>query len=147
MTDHLRSLAVQAWKRVTELGHDPVESIHRALLHATTGTELPAWAAALYPTERAVVLVLMAGRLPLRTIAKELGTTNRAACLRLRRLRKRGLVQRDGHGTYHLASWTPSVQVNDKVAGAPMGRPITNLSAKAARWRERYRQRKGTRCA
>lgn len=101
-SDHLRQLAVQAWKRVTQMGHDPVESITKALVYATAGKPVPQWVDSLYPSQREVALVLLSGPQALRGVAHALGINRRAACLRLRRMRAQGLVHRGRHGVYHL---------------------------------------------
>ncbi len=102
MTDRLRNLARQAWLRIQNLGHDPIESIHKALVYASTDSPLPKWCDALYDSQRAVVLCLMSGPLPLRALAKDLGIGRHAALSRLRRMRQRGIVTKNKHGIYAL---------------------------------------------
>lgn len=102
MTDRLHNLARQAWLRIQNLGHDPIESIHKALVYASTDSPLPKWCDTLYGSQRAVVMTLLPGPLPLRTIAESLGVNRRAACWRLRRLCSRGIVCKTRHGEYQL---------------------------------------------
>lgn len=100
--DRLRLLAEQAWRRVQQLNEDPILAIHKALIYATTGKAVPEWVYRLPRTEQATVMCLLPGPQRLRAVTESLMITNRAACLRLRRLRAKGIVAHHRHGTWSL---------------------------------------------
>jgi hypothetical protein len=114
MSDRLRLLARQAWARVEQLGHDPVDSIHKALIYAQAETAaLPAWADVAYQSQREVALVLAGGPLRLGLIAKQLGITRFAAGLRLARLRRAGVVVRLRYGVWGLEPAPPPMVMHN----------------------------------
>jgi len=108
MRDRLRTLAKQAWLRISQAGLDPVESIHRALLRvAADKTVIPEWFGKVTKAQREVVLVLASGPMSTPDVARELGISGLAACLRLRSLRKKKLVYHARYRYWRLVMTPP----------------------------------------
>jgi DNA-binding Lrp family transcriptional regulator len=107
MTDRLRILAKQAWGRIQQLHHDPIESIHKALIYAyQDNAMMPGWVDYACQTQRDIALVLLRGPLRLKNIAKQLGISNRTAFSRLRRLASEGKVIKVRYGIWQLPQET-----------------------------------------
>ncbi len=102
MSERLRILARQAWARA-QLGHDPVECIHRVLLIATTDQPVPGFIDTLSPQLRDAAMVMLgAGVVTPSYLAKQLALGKRCAQERCRSLVHRGYAERTEHGRYRL---------------------------------------------
>ena len=103
IADRLHLLAIQAARRIDQLGMDPVVSIRRALIYATSGNAcLPRWEALLTAKESETALALASGPMPLADLANILRVSNGTALARLRRLKNRKVARRARFGVWEL---------------------------------------------
>lgn len=103
IADRLHLLAIQAAKRIEVLGMDPVESIRRALIYATSPEQVLARQAAMMTKREAeTVLALGSSAMPLRDAALAIGVKVDVAYHRLVRLKARGVVRQPRRGLWEV---------------------------------------------
>lgn len=116
----LHTLAVQAWARIRDLHHDPIESIVAALRTATGETRpLPEHFDTLTPARRRVALVLADGQAHHLHDIRAATRTSKSQTWHLLSLMVRDqLVERLGVGVYRLARHAPRRRAYRGAAGA-----------------------------
>ena len=139
IADRLHLLAIQAVRRIEVMSMDPVESIRRALVYATTSHDRLAYLhAPLTKSEAATVLAMGDGPMGLRDIANALGIEVDATYHRLVRLKARGVVVRPRVGFWQVNQVAPAQP--PRANGRPRTLPDTpEQERRRARANARYK--------
>lgn len=139
IADRFHLLAIQAVKRIELLNMDPVESIRRALVYATS-ERVPYIDIPLTALESKTVLVMGTAPQSLSDIAALLGLSRDTAYQRLKRLCLRGVIERPRPGFWRVRE-TPA-PLPPRPSGRPRTQPRTVLEEQARERRcEAYRLR------